>query len=302
MLATAISPSFYHPRAKYISSLYNAAKASFPLTENENSLISNALIELSHNPIWKNKLCSSGIPPYFVSNPDFRSRFIEYLNSSNDIKLYIRQNIFALKHLSETNTALHVYNAQQVSEISDKLLGYVTEYVREEIPQLLVACHGIRHLADLRNPQDEFTHARKIRRRVIAHIGPPNSGKTFKAFQRLKDSSTGIYCSPLRMLAWEMHEKLCSSNIKSGLLTGQENTLCDEDTHISCTVEMALTDRDFDCVVLDEMQMVGDPCRGFAWSRAYFGFKAPEIHICGSHACVPVAMVMANVCGDVVCF
>ena len=40
-------------------------------------------------------------------------------------------------------------------------------------------------------------------RRVVAHMGPTNSGKTHAALQALKAAETGVYCGPLRLLAWE---------------------------------------------------------------------------------------------------
>jgi ATP-dependent RNA helicase SUPV3L1/SUV3 len=37
----------------------------------------------------------------------------------------------------------------------------------------------------------------------------------------------------------------------------------------------------FDIVVIDEIQMIGDPERGFAWTRALLGSRCKEIHVCG---------------------
>ncbi len=39
---------------------------------------------------------------------------------------------------------------------------------------------------------------------VVAHMGPTNSGKTHAALQALKAAETGVYCGPLRLLAWEV--------------------------------------------------------------------------------------------------
>ena len=35
-------------------------------------------------------------------------------------------------------------------------------------------------------------------------MGPTNSGKTHAALQALKAAETGVYCGPLRLLAWEV--------------------------------------------------------------------------------------------------
>lgn len=33
--------------------------------------------------------------------------------------------------------------------------------------------------------------------------------------------------------------------------------------------------------ILDEIQMIGDPSRGWAWTRAFLGINADEVHVCG---------------------
>ena len=47
-----------------------------------------------------------------------------------------------------------------------------------------------------------------MRRQIHLHVGPTNSGKTYAAIQRLKAADSGVYCSPLRLLAWEVAEGL----------------------------------------------------------------------------------------------
>ena len=42
------------------------------------------------------------------------------------------------------------------------------------------------HNVDITNPAEWFPEARKIRRHIIMHIGPTNSGKTYRALQKLK--------------------------------------------------------------------------------------------------------------------
>lgn len=49
--------------------------------------------------------------------------------------------------------------------------------------------------------------ARSIKRRVIFHAGPTNSGKTHHAIQSYINAKSGIYCGPLRMLAGEIYRK-----------------------------------------------------------------------------------------------
>ncbi|PRQ56912.1 putative RNA helicase [Rosa chinensis] len=66
------------------------------------------------------------------------------------------------------------------------------------------------------------------------------------------------------------------------LHTGQEKKFVPFSNHASCTVEMVSTNEMYDVGVIDEIQMMADPCRGFAWTRALLGLKADEIHLCGT--------------------
>ena len=80
------------------------------------------------------------------------------------------------------------------------------------------------HLTDLTAPASWYPAARMMRRRVVAHMGPTNSGKTHAALQALKAAGTGVYCGPLRLLAWEASLRralhLLSSPVELRLLRG----------------------------------------------------------------------------------
>lgn len=45
--------------------------------------------------------------------------------------------------------------------------------------------------------------------------------------------------------------------------------------------EMASLHGGFDVVVIDEFQLIADVNRGWAWTRAFMGLVADEIHVCG---------------------
>ena len=49
------------------------------------------------------------------------------------------------------------------------------------------------------------------------------------------------------------------------LLTGQEKVLTPGARHRSCTIEMLDLDRHYEVAVVDEVQLLGDPDRGWAW-------------------------------------
>lgn len=46
-----------------------------------------------------------------------------------------------------------------------------------------------------------------MKRKIIFHAGPTNSGKTHSATEKFRAASTGLYCSPLRLLATEVFRR-----------------------------------------------------------------------------------------------
>lgn len=90
-----------------------------------------------------------------------------------------------------------------------------------------------------------------------------------------------IYCSPLRLLAMEVFDKVNRLGVYCTLLTGQEKKHVPFSNHVACTVEMVSTNEMYDVAVIDEIQMIADSHRGYAWTRALLGLKADKIHICG---------------------
>ncbi|EKM56109.1 uncharacterized protein PHACADRAFT_63855, partial [Phanerochaete carnosa HHB-10118-sp] len=51
------------------------------------------------------------------------------------------------------------------------------------------------------------------RRKIIMHVGPTNSGKTYNALRALAAAEYGIYAGPLRLLAHEIFERLNNGQI-----------------------------------------------------------------------------------------
>lgn len=62
-----------------------------------------------------------------------------------------------------------------------------------------------------------------------------------------------------------------SFNAMHVVCAGQERSIHDKSMHTSCTVEMADVNRRVDVAVIDEIQMMADPNRGWAWTRALQG-------------------------------
>ena len=149
-----------------------------------------------------------------------------------------------------------------------------------------------------KNPKDEYKLARNIKRRVIVHLGETNTGKTYNAVERLKLAKNGVYLSPLRILALENYEKLNNENIVCNLLTGEEEIIKEGATHTSCTIEKLNIKKEYDIAIIDEIQMIDDPQRGDAWTRALLGLRCEEIHLCGALNAKEVIEKILKDCND----
>lgn len=152
--------------------------------------------------------------------------------------------------------------------------------------------------ADLTKPDAWYPFARAIKRKIIYHQGPTNSGKTYMALKRFMEASNGIYCSPLRLLAMEVFDKVNAEGIYCNLHTGQEKKVLPFANHLACTVEMAYLSKQWEVAVIDEVQMMSDEYRGWAWTRAFLGLQADEIHVCGDPSAVPLLRSLCVATGD----
>lgn len=180
----------------------------------------------------------------------------------------------------------------------DRCVSLAAAIAVELFPDLIKSSICMKESTDLRFPHTWFPKARAMKRRLIFHAGPTNSGKTFRALNALKESHTGVYAGPLRLLALEVYESLNNAGIYTSLLTGQERKRMPFGTHTSSTIEMLCLDTPVDCAVIDEIQMIGDPQRGSSWTRAVLGVLAPEIHLCGDPATEEALQAICAVTGD----
>jgi ATP-dependent RNA helicase SUPV3L1/SUV3 len=157
-----------------------------------------------------------------------------------------------------------------------------------------------KEVADLRYPAEWYPATRQIPRTIHMHVGPTNSGKTYHALKRLEAADTGIYLGPLRLLAHEVYTRLNAKGKFCALVTGEEQRMPDGDraTMYSCTVEMAPLNTIFDVAVIDEIQMINHQERGWAWTQAFLGLQAREIHLCGEARTVPIMRELCALVGD----
>lgn len=125
----------------------------------------------------------------------------------------------------------------------------------------------------------EWTHEDRNTQKIILHIGPPNSGKTYHALQALKQAKQGWYLAPLRLLAYEIFDRLNRDGVRCNLLTGEEYIPVEGATITAATIEMFNSNSSGDCIVIDEAQMLADSERGWAWTRAMIEARSPEIHM-----------------------
>lgn len=144
-----------------------------------------------------------------------------------------------------------------------------------------------------------------MRRKIILHVGPTNSGKTYQALVALARARTGVYAGPLRLLAHEVFSRFNQGTIGNegvrvcNLITGEEQRILDENAALSsCTVEMFPFSRMLDVGVIDEIQMIADPQRGHAWSTAILAAQCAELHLCGEESVVGLIEKMADDLGD----
>lgn len=154
-------------------------------------------------------------------------------------------------------------------------------HARKVYPHL-ESLEDLKLISDLTQPHNWYPEARTIQRRVIFHAGPTNSGKTYNALERFKTAETGVYCGPLRLLANEIFIKMNEAGVPCDLATGEERCFAVDNlhpsNHLSSTVEMLSTQMSVEVAVIDEIQMLRDDQRGWAWTRALLGAAAQEVY------------------------
>ncbi|KAI1707733.1 ATP-dependent RNA helicase SUV3 like protein, mitochondrial [Ditylenchus destructor] len=190
-------------------------------------------------------------------------------------------------------------------EIKDKvhpvesLFPVFFEHACKVYPHL--ECYAdLKSICDLTRPELWYPQARQMKRKFIFHAGPANSGKTYDALQRFKQSNCGIYMCPLRLLASEVFEKVNQWGNGCNLRTGQEIIETPGAKHTSCTIEMLQTEKYYHCAIIDEIQLLRDEKRGWAWTRALLGVSADEVHLCGESAAVSLVQRLLKETGETV--
>ena len=105
--------------------------------------------------------------------------------------------------------------------------------------------------------------------KIIALLGPTNTGKTHVAIEKMLEFSSGMFGLPLRLLAREVYDK-CVSKVgtnKVALITGEEKIIPITADYFICTVESMPKDKNVEFVAIDEIQMCADRERGHIFTE-----------------------------------
>ena len=105
--------------------------------------------------------------------------------------------------------------------------------------------------------------------KIVALLGPTNTGKTYVAIEKMLEFNSGIFGLPLRLLAREVYDK-CVLKVgveKVALITGEEKIIPSTADYFICTVESMPKDKEVEFIAIDEIQMCADRERGHIFTE-----------------------------------
>ena len=107
------------------------------------------------------------------------------------------------------------------------------------------------------------------RSRLVAVLGPTNTGKTHLAVERMLGHSSGMIGLPLRLLAREIYDRVVKARGagRVALITGEEKIVPAQAQYFVCTVEAMPLDRRVEFLAVDEIQLCADPERGHVFTH-----------------------------------
>ena len=116
-------------------------------------------------------------------------------------------------------------------------------------------------------------------KKIIALLGPTNTGKTHVAIEKMLQHESGIFGLPLRLLAREVYDK-CVEKIgleKVALITGEEKIIPSSADFFICTVESMPKDKKVAFMAIDEIQMCADRERGHIFTERLLHARGEKI-------------------------
>ena len=129
------------------------------------------------------------------------------------------------------------------------------------------------------------------RSRLVAVLGPTNTGKTHLAVERMLAHSSGMIGLPLRLLAREIYDRVVKARgaARVALITGEEKIVPAHPQYFVSTVEAMPLDRRVEFLAVDEIQLCADPERGHVFThRLMHARGASETMLLGAATVVPL--------------
>jgi ATP-dependent RNA helicase SUPV3L1/SUV3 len=105
--------------------------------------------------------------------------------------------------------------------------------------------------------------------RLVAVLGPTNTGKTHLAVERMLGHASGMIGLPLRLLAREIYDRVVAKKGPRAvaLITGEEKIIPPRPDYFVCTVEAMPLNREVEFLAVDEIQLCADPERGHVFTH-----------------------------------
>ena len=118
----------------------------------------------------------------------------------------------------------------------------------------------------------------RTRSRIVAVLGPTNTGKTHLAMERMLGHASGMIGFPLRLLARENYDRavVLKGRGQVALITGEEKIIPPGARYFLCTAESMPLDREIAFVGIDEIQMCADPDRGHIFTERLFSARGRD--------------------------
>jgi ATP-dependent RNA helicase SUPV3L1/SUV3 len=130
-----------------------------------------------------------------------------------------------------------------------------------------------------------------LRSRLVAVLGPTNTGKTHLAVERMLAHASGMIGLPLRLLAREIYDRVVKARgpARVALITGEEKIVPANPQYFVCTVEAMPLDRKVEFLAIDEIQLCADPERGHVFThRLLYARGRSETMLMGAATMAPL--------------
>src|SRR3954471_20851889 len=127
--------------------------------------------------------------------------------------------------------------------------------------------------------------------RLVAVLGPTNTGKTHLAIERMLDHQSGMIGLPLRLLAREIYDRVVklTGASRTALITGEEKIVPERAVYFVCTVEAMPLGREVEFLAVDEIQLAADPERGHVFTQRLLHARGKyETMLLGSGTMAPL--------------